>query len=84
MVRTFQLPRTPKAQRATPTSAGGGGGGAGGGGTGGVKSESPGMVTRAVDGRDTHGVQAGVGGKGGPTKASLLLQGDLGQMAIGW
>ena len=79
MVRTFQLPRTPKAQRATPTSAGGVGGG---GGT--VKSESPGMVTRAVDGRDTHGVQAGVGGKGGTTKASLLLQGDLGQMAIGW
>ncbi|KAL7416316.1 hypothetical protein BDY24DRAFT_230074 [Mrakia frigida] len=74
MVRTFQLPRTPKAQRATPTSAGGAT----------VKVESPGMVTRAVDGRDTHGVQAGSGGKGGTTKASLLLQGDLGQMAIGW
>lgn len=67
MVRTFQLPRTPKAQRATPASAG-------------VK-ESPGMVTRAVDGRDT--AQSGTS-RGGTTKASLLLQGDLGQMAIGW
>lgn len=44
------------------------------------------MVTRAVDGRDTVGVQpTGAGGKpAGTTKACLLLQGDLGQMAIGW